>query len=53
MKNSNQEDRKAGEMERVVPNALSRALAIGLGTSRSTFLFSVAAFLFSYFPSYA
>ena len=36
----NQESRKEGKVERVVPNALSRARAIGLGTSRSTFLFS-------------
>jgi hypothetical protein len=28
------------QVERVVPNALSQARAIGLGTSRSTFLFS-------------
>ena len=41
-----QESRKR-TVERVVPNALSRAEAIGLGTSRSTVQFSVSAFLFS------
>ncbi len=35
MRSSNQESRKEGKVERVVPNALSRARAIGLGTSRS------------------
>jgi hypothetical protein len=35
----NQESRKR-KVERVVPNALSWARAIGFGTSRSTFLFS-------------
>ncbi len=34
----NQESTKTGKVERVVPNALSWAGAIGLGTNRSTFL---------------
>ena len=39
MKKLKQESTKK-RVERVVPNALSWTRAIGLGTSRSTFLFS-------------